>query len=102
MRRLFLPASIVAVVLAATATPAPAAELPDLEQVAPWNVRVEQRGQRWHLGFATAVRNVGAGALRLRGHGSGSGTMAAQQLGEDGLEVLGPAAGTMRYVTTYG
>ena len=28
--------------------------------------------------------------------------MTAQQLSEDGLQVLGPPVGTMRYVTTYG
>ena len=82
MRRLYLP-SVLAFVLAA---PASAAEPPDLEQVAPYNVRVEQRGERWYLGFATAVRNVGAGALRIRGQGAGAGTMAAHQLSEDGLE----------------
>ena len=100
-RRLSIPL-VLASVLAAGPAPAPAAELPDLEQVAPYKVRVEQRDGRWYLGFATAVRNVGAGALRIRGQGSGSGTMAAQQVSEDGLEVLNPAVGMLRYVTTYG
>jgi hypothetical protein len=101
MRRLILLASMLAAALAPPAA-APAAELPDVEQVAPWNVRVEQRGARWYLGFATAVKNVGTGALRIRGHGSGAGSMTAQQLGEDGVQLLGPAVGTMRYVTAYG
>jgi hypothetical protein len=84
------------------AAPASAANPPDLEQVAPYNVRVVQRDERWYLGFATAVRNVGPGALRIRGQGGGAGTMAAHQLSEDGLQVLAPAVGTLRYVTTYG
>ena len=100
MRRVQLLASIIAFALGAG--PASAAELPDLEQVAPYDVRAVKRDGRWYLGFATAVRNVGAGALRIRGHGSGSGTMAAQQLSEDGLQVLHPHVGTLRYVTTYG
>ena len=102
MRRPLFLALVFAFVLVAASAPASAAVLPDLEQVAPYKVRVEQRDGRWYLGFATAVRNVGAGALRIRGQGSGSGTMAAQQISEDGLEVLNPALGTLRYVTTYG
>jgi len=103
MRRQLSTALVLASALAAGSAPAAvAAELPDLEQVAPYKLRVEQRDGRWYLGFATAVRNVGAGALRIRGQGSGSGTMAAQQVSEDGLEVLNPALGTLRYVTTYG
>jgi Lysyl oxidase len=102
MRRRLSIALVLASVPAAGSVPASAAPLPDLEQVAPYKVRVEQRDGHWYLGFATAVRNVGAGALRIRGHGRGSGTMAAEQLSEDGLEVLNPAVGTLRYVTTYG
>ena len=102
MRRLLSIALILTFGLAASSAPARAAELPDLEQVAPYKLRVEQRDGRWYLGFATAVRNVGAGALRIRGQGSGTGTMAAQQVSEDGLEVLNPALGSLRYVTTYG
>jgi len=102
MRRSLSTALILASALAAASAPAAAAELPDLEQVAPYKLRVEQRDGRWYLGFATAVRNVGKGALRIRGQGSGSGTMAAQQVSEDGLEVLNPALGSLRYVTTYG
>jgi hypothetical protein len=101
MRRPLLPALVLACALAA-APAASAAALPDLEQVAPYKVRVEERDGRWYLGFATAVRNVGAGALRIRGQGSGTGTMAAQQVSEDGVEVLNPAVGSLRYVTTYG
>jgi hypothetical protein len=81
---------------------ASAAGLPDLEQVAPYDIRVEHRDDRWYLGFATAVRNVGTSALRLRGRGSGDGTMTAQQLSEDGQEVLQPNAGEFHYVTTFG
>jgi Lysyl oxidase len=98
MRRLYL-SSVLAFVLAA---PASAADPPDLEQVAPYDARVVQRGERWYLGFATAVRNVGPGGLRIRGQGARPGTMAAHQLSEDGLQVLAPAVGMLRYVTTYG
>jgi hypothetical protein len=94
---------VVAAALGVSATPAAAAaELPDLEQTAPYELRVERRGGGWYLGFATAVRNVGAGALRLRGTGPGDGSMTAQQVSEDGLQVLNPRVGRLRYVTTYG
>ena len=102
MRRRHSIPLVLASVLALGSATAHAAELPDLEQVAPYKVRVEQRGGRWYLGFATAVRNVGTGALRIRGQGSGSGTMAAQQLAGDGVAVLRPSVGTLRYVTTFG
>jgi hypothetical protein len=102
MRRLHLVAALSASALAAASAPAPAAELPDLEQVAPYEVRAVHRDGRVYLGFATAVRNVGAGALRIRGQRRPSGTMAAAQLSEDGLAVLNPAVGTLRYVTSYG
>jgi Lysyl oxidase len=88
--------------LAGGSASASAAELPDLEQLPPYKVRVVQRDGRSYLGFAAAVQNVGAGALRIRGYGGGSGMMAAQQLSEDGLQVLNPDVGTLRYVTTYG
>ena len=91
-----------AVALAAVSAPALAAELPDLEQVAPYEVRAEHRDGHWYLGFATAVRNVGLGALRIHGQRRPSGTMAAAQVSEDGLVVLSPSIGTLRYVTTYG
>jgi hypothetical protein len=91
---------VIAVLLAAG--PAPAAELPDLEQSAPDKLRVERREGGWYLGFATAVHNVGAGALRIRGSGAGDGSMTAQQLSEDGVNVLNPRVGSLRYVTTFG
>jgi Lysyl oxidase len=102
MQRLHLPTAVLVLVLAGGPAQASAAELPDLEQVAPHKVRVAHRDGRWYLGFATAVRNVGAGSLRIRGLRTGDRTMAATQLGEDGVEVLNPAVGTLRYVTTYG
>ena len=94
--------AIGAVLALAAPTAATAAELPDLEQVAPYKVRVVERDGKWYLGFATAVRNVGPGALRLRGYGSGDGAMTAHQLTEDGLFELQPDVGTFRYVTTFG
>jgi hypothetical protein len=78
------------------------AALPDLEQIPPYKIGVVRRDGRWYLGFASAVRNVGAGGLRIRGTRRPDGTMTAQQLTEDGLQVLEPAIGTLRYVTTYG
>lgn len=79
-----------------------AAELPDLEQVAPYNVQVVQRGDRWFLGFATAVRNAGAGALLLRGERLADGSMHVRQLSADGAQVLSPNAGVFRFVTAEG
>jgi Lysyl oxidase len=81
---------------------AASAGLPDVEQIPPYKIGVVRRDGRWHLGFASAARNVGAGGLRIRGSRRPDGSMAAQQLSEDGLQVLAPAVGTLRYVTTYG
>jgi hypothetical protein len=78
------------------------AELPDLEQIPPYKIGVVWRDGRWYLGFASAARNVGAGGLRIHGTRRPDGSMAAQQLTEDGLQVLNPAVGTLRYVTTFG
>jgi hypothetical protein len=78
------------------------AELPDIEQLPPYKIGVVRRDGRWYVGFATAARNVGAGGLRIRGRRRPDGTMAAEQLTDDALQVLDPAVGTLRYVTTYG
>ena len=78
------------------------AGLPDIEQIPPYKIGVVQRDGRWYLGFASAARNVGAGGFRIRGSRRPDGTMAAQQVTDDGLQVLKPAVGTLRYVTTYG
>ena len=78
------------------------AALPDLEQIPPYKIGVVRRDARWYLGFASAARNVGAGGLRIRGTRRPDGTMTAQQLTDDGQQVLEPAVGTLRYVTTYG
>ena len=88
----------------AAATPnwAVTAGLPDIEQIPPYKIGVVHRDGRWYLGFATAARNVGAGGLRIRGHRRPDGTMAAEQVTDDGSQVLNPAIGTLRYVTTYG
>jgi hypothetical protein len=103
MHRLpFLMVAYLAIGLAQATPSASAAELPDLAQLPPYHVGVEHRDGRWYLGFSTGVRNDGPAALRLRGHGSGNGTMAAEQLSEDGTEVLQPDAGSLHYVTTYG
>jgi hypothetical protein len=86
----------------ATAGWTASAELPDIEQIPPYKIGVVWREGRWYIGFASAARNVGAGGLRISGRRRPDGTMAAQQLTEDGLQVLEPAVGTLRYVTTYG
>ena len=91
---------LVVVALAATAGPAYGQSLPDIEAGPPFDVGAVQRDGRWYLGFATEARNVGPGALRIRGTGSGSGTMVAAQLTEDGTAVLKEQVGTLQYVST--
>jgi hypothetical protein len=86
----------------ATARAAQTPALPDLEQVAPFDVRVVPRHGRWYLGFSTAVKNVGPASLRIRGTGTGNRQMAADQLSEDGLTVLKPGVGTLRFITAHG
>ena len=71
---------------------ASAAELPDLEQLAPYKVRVVERDGRWSVA-AAAVQNVGTGALRIRGYGDGSGTMATEQLPASSCRCLIPMSG---------
>jgi hypothetical protein len=88
------------VALGARLAPAYGQSLPDIESEPPYDVSVVQRDGRWYLGFATEARNVGPGALRIRGTGSGSGTMAAAQLTEDGTGVLNGQVGTLQYVST--
>jgi hypothetical protein len=94
----------IGVLLAALVVVAPALAhaqpLPDVQPSPPFDARVVQRDGRWYLGFAMEVRNLGPGALRLQGQGDGSGVMAARQLTEDGTEVLSPAVGTFRYVSS--
>jgi hypothetical protein len=101
MRRVRVTGVVLAC-LAAAAAPARAADLPDLEQLPPYKVRVAHRDGGWYLGFAAAVRNAGPGALRIRGYGPGSGGMVGRQLSGDGAQVLAGDVGRLRYVTTYG
>ena len=55
--------------------------LPDLEQLAPAGLVVIPRGKRFKLGFASAVENLGRGALRIRGvRPPGRATMDAKQV----------------------
>ena len=84
----------------ATADPAYGQSLPDIEPRPPFDVGVVQRDGRWYLGFATDARNIGPGALRIRGTGSGAGTMTAAQVTQDGTGVLSDQVGTLQYVTT--
>ena len=94
--------AIALMLTAAYPAAAAAVDLPDIEQVAPYNVSTVERDGRWYLGFATAARNIGPAALRIQGQGRGDRTMTARQLTGDGVAVLQPDAGTLRYVTTYG
>jgi Lysyl oxidase len=91
---------VLVVTFAATAAPAYGQSLPDIEPGPPFDVGVVQRDGRWYLGFATEARNIGPGALRIRGTGSGSGTMSAAQLTEDGTQVLNAQVGTLEFVST--
>jgi hypothetical protein len=91
---------LVVAILAATAGPAYGRSLPDIESEPPFDVSVVLRDGRWYLGFATEARNIGPGALRIRGTGGGSGTMTAAQLTEDGTQVLKDRVGTLQYVST--
>ena len=84
----------------ATADPAYGQSLPDIEPQPPFDIGVVQRDGRWYLGFATDARNIGPGALRIRGAGSGAGTMTAAQVTQDGTGVLSDQVGTLQYVTT--
>jgi dipeptidyl aminopeptidase/acylaminoacyl peptidase len=55
--------------------------LPDLEQLAPAGLVVIPKGKRFKLGFASAVENLGRGALRIRGvRPPGRATMDAKQV----------------------
>jgi hypothetical protein len=86
----------------ATAARSVTAGLPDIEQIPPYKTRVAWREGRWYIGFATAARNVGPGGLRIHGQRRPDGSMAAAQLTDDGLQVLNPRVGSLRYVTTHG
>jgi hypothetical protein len=91
---------LVGALVVANVASAHAQALPDIQASAPYDVRVVQRDGHWYLGFSTEARNVGAGALRIQGHGDGSGVMTARQLTEDGTQVLNPSVGTLQYVST--
>ena len=75
--------------------------LPDLDQEAPSGLLVSRAPHSWELGFASAVRNVGAGPLIIDGHRFSrmEETMAAQQVI---IRTAGPrevvrGAGRLRY-----
>lgn len=100
MQRVHVVIYIVSLIVAVSAAPANGQTLPDIEPSAPFDVHVVQRDGNWYMGFATAARNVGPGALRIQGQLDGSGVMAARQLSEDGAQVLNPSVGTLRYVSS--
>ena len=59
---------------------APREVLPDLDQVAPASVSLQNSDTGWRIGFSSEVRNVGPGPLRLRGEGPGNAPMTADQI----------------------
>jgi hypothetical protein len=81
----------------------PVALLPDLAQSTPKVLRISRAGNRWRLGFLSAVLNAGRGPLIIRGRRASTldPTMDARQLirRSDGTTAVGRRIGTMRYVT---
>ena len=79
--------------------------LPDLEQALPYDVYTFSRGRgedaTFHLAFGSAVDNVGAGPLLIRGHRADAATkdMTAEQrvLRADGSTRGIPGVGKLRY-----
>ena len=100
MPRPALALSMLALLFAAAPAPAGGQALPDIEPSVPFDPHVVQRDGAWYLGFATAARNLGPGALRIAGQGDGSGVMTARQLSEDGAQLLNPNVGALHYVST--
>ncbi len=109
MVRTPLIAAAVVTGLSAFASPAAAdglAQLPDLDQVAPADLRVKQvvtrRGRMFRLGFASATENRGRGPLTLHGfrRGRDLGRMQVDQLvsRSDGSSRLIRKVGGMEYV----
>jgi lysyl oxidase len=82
------------------------ARLPDLDQEVPWDLQVTSAGRgmrrEFRLGFASAVRNVGDGALIVSGRRErpGIAAMAADQLveGADAPTAVVEGVGRLRYV----
>jgi glucose/arabinose dehydrogenase len=79
--------------------------LPDLDQETPGGLRISTTGPRtspvFHLGFSSAVRNVGSGPLLIEGHRAGGDpTMTADQLivTADGSLQRVPGVGELRFV----
>ena len=78
--------------------------LPDLDQETPSELTITRTGSVWVLGFRSAVRNVGDGALVIDAHRPtpGTDTMTADQLIErDGSPAeLVSGVGRLRYVVS--
>jgi hypothetical protein len=82
------------------------ARLPDLDQEVPWDLQITAHGpsaaREYRLGFASGVRNIGAGPLIISGRRAGATdpTMTADQVIERGgaPPVVVKAIGTLRYV----
>jgi len=93
---------VVSVAGAASRAPSGGELLPDLDQELPSELRVIQIGPSYRLGFRSAVRNIGDGALVIRGHRDSeqTPTMTADQVIDrsDGSHALVPGIGSLRYV----
>ena len=93
---------------AGRAGPPPGALLPDLDQEVPTQLDVHRtagdRDGGWSLGFASAVRNLGAGPMRLEGSRTttSSAVMQVDQLldGADGSRHRVPGVGELTYVVS--
>jgi lysyl oxidase len=93
--------SLIALVAALVAAAAPGitpGRLPDLDQVVPRKLHVDERGGRFRLGFASAVDNVGGVPLVVEGRRSRrTATMRVWQLADGRRH---PVAGALRYVVS--
>ena len=100
---LFALAAIVAFAAQANHGSAAAPMLPDLDQETPSDLRVQTVGARgarsYRLGFRSAVRNVGAGPLVIRGRLWGASMRADQVINlVDGSEATVRRVGSIEYV----
>jgi hypothetical protein len=109
--RIWSAGAVALILLAAGPTSAtgqsPPLRLPDLEQERPASLRLRvERSGRTHLGFRSAVRNVGTGPLVIEGRRSTTRvpTMTALQRirRADGSTLLRPSVGPLRYVRSGG
>ena len=104
MRRALLLAALCA--FSAPAATARAEDvLPDLDQAVPSDLQVVPEGNEWHLGFDSAVDNVGEGPLVVDARRSSTreSRMRADQLvlRDDGSMRRRPGIGSLRFVVSF-